>query len=96
MYEGNLNVEELIHWTNVLDMYSGYENVVEENKIRYVVEKLKGHASLWCDGVQAKMKNMGDAKVRRRDIMVSKLKSNFITIVYQLNVFKQMKNIIKN
>jgi hypothetical protein len=53
MYEGNLNVEELIDWINSLDKYFDYEDVDEGNKVKYVVTRIKGHATLWWDELQA-------------------------------------------
>jgi hypothetical protein len=49
MYEGNLNVDELLDWINAMDKYFDYEEVDEENKVKHVVTRLKGHATLWWD-----------------------------------------------
>jgi hypothetical protein len=49
MYEGNLNVEELLDWIRVLDKYFDYEDVKEDKKVKHVVTRLKGHATLWWD-----------------------------------------------
>jgi hypothetical protein len=53
MYEGNLNVEELIGWINALNKYFDYEDVYEEKRVKYVMTRLKGHATLWWDELQA-------------------------------------------
>jgi hypothetical protein len=45
MYEGNLDVEELLDWIRDLDKYFDYEEIDDENKVKHVVTKLKGHAS---------------------------------------------------
>jgi hypothetical protein len=49
MYEGNLNTEEFLDWIQEMDKYFNYENVEEEKKVRHVVTRLKGHATLWWD-----------------------------------------------
>jgi hypothetical protein len=49
MYEGNLDVEELLDWIRSMDKYFNYEDVNEGNKVRHVVTRLKGHATLWWD-----------------------------------------------
>jgi hypothetical protein len=49
MYEGNLDVEELLDWIRALDKYFDYEDVEEEKKFKHVVTRLKGHATLWWD-----------------------------------------------
>ena len=52
-YEGSLVAEHLIDWINELDKYFEYEDIEEYKKVRFVVTKMKGHASLWWDSVQA-------------------------------------------
>ena len=53
MYEGNLNVEELIDQINSLDKYFDYDDVGEGKKVKYAVTRLKGHVSLWWNELQA-------------------------------------------
>jgi hypothetical protein len=49
MYEGTLDVEELLDWIQEMDKYFDYEDVDEENKLKHIATKLKGHATLWWD-----------------------------------------------
>ena len=58
-YSGGLNPEEPLDWINDMENLFDYEQMNKEKKVNFVVTKLKGHASLWWDGVQAKqiMKN---------------------------------------
>jgi hypothetical protein len=53
MYEGNLDVEEMLDWIRSMDKYFDYEYVDGEKKVRHVVTRLKGHATLWWDELQA-------------------------------------------
>jgi hypothetical protein len=53
MYEGNLDTEELLDWIRSMDKYFGYEDVEEEKRLRHVVNRLKGHATLWWDELQS-------------------------------------------
>jgi hypothetical protein len=46
MYEGNLYVEELLDWISVLEKYFYYEAINDENKVKHVVTRLKGHATI--------------------------------------------------
>ena len=46
MYEGSLNVEELVNWISDLDMYFKYKNVNEDKRVKFIVTRLKCHASL--------------------------------------------------
>jgi len=52
MYEGNLDVEELLVWIRALEKYSNYEESEHENKGNHVVTRLKGHETLWWDEFQ--------------------------------------------
>jgi hypothetical protein len=46
VYEGNLDAEELLDWIRALDTYFDYEYVEEDKKVKHVVTRLKGHATL--------------------------------------------------
>lgn len=52
MYDENLNAEQLIDCINILDKYLDYEDVDEAKKVKFVVMKLRGHASILWDGLQ--------------------------------------------
>jgi hypothetical protein len=52
MYEGKLDVEELLDWIQAMDKYFDYEDIDEEKKVRHDVTRLKGHAVLWWDELQ--------------------------------------------
>ena len=49
MYEGNLDVEELLDWIISMDRHFDYKDVDKEGKVKQHVTRLKGHAALWCD-----------------------------------------------
>jgi hypothetical protein len=53
MYEGNLDIEELLDWFRALDKYFDYEDIEEDKKVKHVVTRLKGYATLWWDELQA-------------------------------------------
>ena len=59
MYEGNLDVEEMLDWVRAMDKYFDYEDVDGEKRVRHVVTRLKGHATLWWDELQAKRRSKG-------------------------------------
>jgi hypothetical protein len=52
MYEGNLEVEELLDWVCAMDKYFDYEEIEEENKVNHAITRLKVHATLWWDELQ--------------------------------------------
>ena len=53
MYEGNLDVEDLLDWIRSMDKYFDYEDVAEDKKVRHVFTILKGNATLWWNELQA-------------------------------------------
>jgi hypothetical protein len=91
MYEGNLNVEELLDWISSLDKYFDYEEIDDEKKVKHVVTRLKGHATLWWDELQADRRSKGKSKIKSWDRMVAKLKDKFIPKDYQLNLFRSCR-----
>ena len=52
-YAGGLNPEELVDWINEMNKFFDYEEMSEDKKVKFAVTKMKGHAALWWDGVQA-------------------------------------------
>ena len=48
-YDGSLRDNVLIDWIGELERYFEYENFQDLNQVRFVVTKLKGHATLWWD-----------------------------------------------
>jgi hypothetical protein len=72
VYEGNLDVEELLDWIRALDKYFDYEDVEEDKKVKHVVTRLKGHATLWWDELQADRRCKGKQKIKSWDRMVAR------------------------
>jgi hypothetical protein len=93
MYEGNLDVEELLDWIRALDKYFDYEDVEEDKKVKHVVTRLKGHATLWWDELQADRHCKGKQKIKSWDRMVAKMKAKFIPKDYQITLFRRMQNL---
>jgi hypothetical protein len=93
MYEGNLDVEELLDWFRALDKYFDYEDIEEDRKVKHVVTRLKGHATLWWDELQDDRRCKGKKRIKIWDRMVAKMKAKFIPRDYQINMFRRMKNL---
>jgi hypothetical protein len=91
-YEGNLDAEELLDWIRALDTYFDYEDIEEDKKVRHAVTKLKGHAALWWDELQADRRSKGKQKIKRWDRMIAKMKAKFIPRDYQITLFRRMQN----
>jgi hypothetical protein len=82
VYEGNLDVEELLDWIRALD-----------KKVRHAVTRLKGHATLWWDELQVDRRCKGKKKIKSWDRMIAKIKEKFIPRDYQITLFRRMQNL---
>jgi hypothetical protein len=67
VYEGNLDAKELLDWIRALDTYFDYEDVKEDKKVRHVVTRLRGHATLWWDKLQADRRCKGKKNIKSWD-----------------------------
>jgi hypothetical protein len=92
-YEGNMDAEELLDWIRALETYFDYEDIEEDKKVKHAVTKLKGHAALWWDELQADRRWKGKKKIKRWDRMVAKMKAKFIPRDYQITLFRRMQNL---
>ena len=50
-YQGSLEPNELLDWINEIDKFFDYDETGEETKVKFTVTRLKGHASLWWNGM---------------------------------------------
>jgi hypothetical protein len=93
VYEGNLDTKELLDWIRALDTYFDYEDVEEDKKMKHVVTRLKGHATLWWDELQADRRYNGKQEIKSWDRMITKMKVKFIPRDYQITLFWRMQNL---
>jgi hypothetical protein len=93
MYEGNLEVEELLDWVSAMDKYFDYEDIEEDKMVKHAVKRLKGHATLWWDELQAEHRRNGKQKIKNWDRMVAKLESKFIPKDYQINLYRRLQSL---
>jgi hypothetical protein len=77
-------------WINSLDKYFDYEDIDNEKKVKHVVTRLKGHASLWWDKLQVDKRRRGKYKIKSWDRMIAILKDKLIPKDYQLNLFRRL------
>jgi DNA-binding transcriptional regulator WhiA len=78
MYEGNLEVQELLDWVCAMEKYFDYENIEDDNMVKHAVTRLKSHATLWWDELQAELRSNGKVKIKNWDRMVVKMEAKFI------------------
>ena len=73
-----------------MENYFNYEDVEEEKKVRHVVSRLKGNATLWWDELQDDRRSKGKQKIKSWDRMLSKLKVKFIPKDCRISLFRRM------
>jgi hypothetical protein len=93
VYEGNLDVQEILYWIRALDTYFDYEDVEEDKKFKHAMTRLKVHVALWWGELQADRRCKGKKKIRSWDRMVTKMKAKFIPKDYQITIFRRMQNL---
>ena len=76
-----------------MDRHFDYEDVDEEKKVKQAVTRLKGHATLWWDELQAERRSKGKQRIKIWDRMVAKLKAKFIPKDFQINLFRKLHNL---
>ncbi len=47
-----MNINAILDWISDIEKFFDYENTPENRKVKIVVTKLKGHASLWWEHLQ--------------------------------------------
>lgn len=73
-YDGSLSTEVLLDWISELDKYFECEEVSKDLRVKSVATKLKGHAALWWDSVQAERRWMNKFPIKKWPRMVTKMK----------------------
>lgn len=92
-YDGSLSTDVLLDWVSELDKYFESEEIIEDKSVRFVVTKLKGHAALWWDSVQADRRRMNKFPIRKWPRMVAKLKGRFLPKDYQVELYRRVQNL---
>jgi hypothetical protein len=93
MYKGNLDAKELLDWIRSMDKYLDYEDIDEEKRVRHAITRLKGHATLWWDELQAERRNKRKQNINNWDRMVAKSKAKFMPKYYLINLLRKLQNL---
>ena len=92
-YQGELDANELLDWINEMDKFFDYDETNNNKKIKFAVTRLKGHASLWWNGVQIERRNKGKFLIKNWDRMVEKLRGKFLPKDFKISLSKEMQNL---
>ena len=71
-YDGKLDTNIVLYWISEMEKFFEYENNLDNRKMRIVVTRLKGHASLWWEHLQTDRQRIGKEKIRTQPKVVKK------------------------
>ena len=63
LYDGKLDTNVLLDWISNMEKFFEYEDTPNNRKVKIGVTRLKGHASLWWEHLQAIRQRRGKEKV---------------------------------
>eukprot|EP00253_Pinus_taeda_P028688 PITA_28688 len=92
-YDGSLSADVLLDWLSEVNKFFEFEETSEEKQVKFVATKLKGHASLWWDSVQAERKRLHKQSIKKWARMEAKLKEKFLPKDYQIMLYRQVQNL---
>ena len=84
IYNGSLAAKNLLDWINGLEIYFQYDEVEEKKKVKFVVRRLKGNASMWWDSVKNERRKKKNPVIKSWGRMVAKMKDKFLSKHCQL------------
>ena len=76
-YDGKLDTNVVLGWISNMEKFIEYENTPDNKKVKIVVTRLNGHASLWWEHLQINRQRRGKEKIKTWSKMVSKVKKKF-------------------
>ena len=82
MYDRKLDTNVVLDWIFDMEKFFEYENTPDNRKVKIVVTRLKGHASLCWEHFQIDRQRRGKEKIRTWPKMVNKVKNKFLPSDY--------------
>jgi hypothetical protein len=76
-----------------MDKYFDCKDIEEDKMVKHAVTRLKGHATLWWDKLQADHRCKGKQTIKSWVRLVAKLKEKFNPKDYQINLFIILQNL---
>lgn len=92
-YDGSLSADVLLDWLSEVNKYFEFEETSEDKQVKFAATKLKGHASLWWDNIQAERRRLNKQPIKKWSRMEAKLKEKFLPKVYQVILYRQVQNL---
>lgn len=92
-YDGSLSADVLLDWLSEVNKFFEFEETSEDKQVKFAATKLKGHAFLWWDSVQAERKRLNKQPIKKWARMEAKLKEKFLSKDYQIMLYRQVQNL---
>lgn len=92
-YDGSLSADVLLDWLSEVNKYFEFEETSEDKQVKFAATKLKGHASLWWDNIQAERRRLNKQPIKKWSRMEAKLKEKFLPKDYQVILYRQVQNL---
>eukprot|EP00253_Pinus_taeda_P024288 PITA_24288 len=90
-YDGSLSADVLLDWMSEVNKFFEFEETSEDKQVNFAATKLKGHASLWWDSIQAERKRLHKQPIKKWAKMEAKLKEKFLPKDYQIMLYRQVE-----
>lgn len=87
-YISSLNPKGLIDQIIEMENFFEFDEMEQEKKVKFVVTKLKGCATLWWNVVQVERRRNNKQEIKGQDRIVAKIRENFFPKGYQVTVFR--------
>eukprot|EP00253_Pinus_taeda_P004138 PITA_04138 len=92
-YDESLSADVLLDWLSEVNKYFEFEEASEDKQVKFAAPKLKGHASLWWDSIQAERKRLHKQPIKKWARMEAKMKEKFLPKDYQIMLYRQVQNL---
>jgi hypothetical protein len=84
MYDGRMDDEILLDWFSALENCFDCDDVEDRMKVKIAKSRMKGHALLWWDNLQADRMKKGWSKISSWPRMMEKMKEKFLPEDYKV------------
>eukprot|EP00253_Pinus_taeda_P029988 PITA_29988 len=92
-YDGSLSANVLLDWLSEVNKYFEFEETSDDKQEKFAATKLKGHASLWWDSIQAERKRLHKQPIKKWARIEAKLKEKFLRKDYHIMLYRQVQNL---
>jgi len=89
-FYGKLEPHAFEDWLTAIEDYFDWFVVLEEQKVRYIKMKLKGHARVWWGSVEEQLRQTQCPPISHWEEMKEQLKEKYLPIDYEQMMFEEM------